>query len=85
MRPALVRTSPCNALNGYQQGWDSMWGRFMDRVLSETKVTQRFTEHDLCAKVASDAESLERARALLSTPIPAQRNGPIATSWSVSD
>jgi hypothetical protein len=37
MRPALARTSPCNALNGYQQGWDSMWGRFMDRVLSETR------------------------------------------------
>ena len=43
-----------------------MWQRFMDRVLSETKVAERFIEHDLRAKVASDAESLERARALLS-------------------
>ena len=32
----------------------------------ETKVIKRFTEHDLRAKCASDAESLEHARALLS-------------------
>jgi len=51
---------------GLCDGWDSMWGRFMDRVLKETKVTERFTEHDLRAKCASDAESLEHARALLS-------------------
>lgn len=44
-------------------GWDSMWQRFMDRVLAETKVQERFTEHDLRAKVGSDAASLERARA----------------------
>jgi integrase len=37
----------------------------MERLLTETKVTERFTEHDLRAKVASDADSLERARALL--------------------
>jgi integrase len=42
-----------------------MWQRFMDRVLAETKVRERFTEHDLRAKVGSDAVSLERARALL--------------------
>lgn len=51
---------------GTANGWDSMWGRFMDRVLRETKVTERFTEHDLRAKCASDAPSLEHARALLS-------------------
>jgi integrase len=50
---------------GECHGWDSMWSRFMDRVLSETQVKERFTEHDLRAKVGSDAESLERARALL--------------------
>ena len=50
---------------GQCHGWDSMWSRFMDRVISETKVSQRFTEHDLRAKVGSDAENLERARALL--------------------
>lgn len=46
-------------------GWKSMWQRFSERVLAETKVTEHFTEHDLRAKVASDAETLERARALL--------------------
>jgi integrase len=54
-----------NEATGTCNGFDSMWQRFMDRVLNETKVTQRFTEHDLRAKVGSDAESLEKARALL--------------------
>ena len=48
------------------RGWQSMWARFMARVLSETKVKERFTEHDLRAKAASGADSLEHARALLS-------------------
>lgn len=51
---------------GTASGWDSMWQRFMERVMTETKVKERFTEHDLRAKCASDAESLEHARALLS-------------------
>jgi len=42
-----------------------MWQRFVDRVLVETNVKHCFTEHDLRAKVASDAASLEKARALL--------------------
>lgn len=46
-------------------GWNSMWQRFMERILEETKVKERFTEHDLRAKAASDADSLEKARALL--------------------
>lgn len=37
----------------------------MDRVLKETQVKQRFNEHDLRAKCASDAETLEHARALM--------------------
>ncbi|MDA0190631.1 MAG: hypothetical protein OSW77_09990 [Proteobacteria bacterium] len=37
----------------------------MERLLKETKVTERFTEHDLRAKVGSDAESLARAQELL--------------------
>jgi len=45
--------------------WDSMWQRFMDRVLAETKVTDRFTEHDLRAKCGSDAETLAHAQQLL--------------------
>lgn len=51
---------------GTASGWDSMWQRFMKRVMDETNIKERFTEHDLRAKCASDAESLEHARALLS-------------------
>lgn len=46
-------------------GFKSLWQRFMARVLKSTKVREPFTEHDLRAFVASNAESLERARALL--------------------
>jgi hypothetical protein len=46
-------------------GRDSMWQRFMERILAETKVEHRFTEHDLRAKCASDAQTLEHARSLL--------------------
>lgn len=51
---------------GDAHGWDSMWQHFIDRVLKETEVKDRFTEHDLRAKCGSDAPSLEHARALLS-------------------
>jgi integrase len=54
-----------NEAVGRASGWKSMWQRFMKRVLSETKVTQPFTEHDIRAKVASDAPDLEHARKLL--------------------
>jgi integrase len=54
-----------NEQTGQAAGWDSMWQRFMTRLLAETKITHRFTQHDLRAKCASDAESLERARQLL--------------------
>lgn len=50
---------------GRASGWKSMWQRFMVRVLKETKVEHSFTEHDLRAKVSSDADTLEHARALL--------------------
>lgn len=50
---------------GRAWGWNSVWQRFMTRLLKETKITERFTEHDLRAKCGSDAESLERARELL--------------------
>lgn len=55
-----------NEKTGEPSGWNSMWQRYMDRVLAETKVKERFTEHDLRAKCASDAETLDHARALLS-------------------
>lgn len=47
-------------------GWYTMWQHFMDRVLAETKVKERFTEHDLRTNCASHAQTLEHARALLS-------------------
>jgi hypothetical protein len=37
----------------------------MGRLLKETKVTERFAERDIRAKVGSDAETLEKARHIL--------------------
>ncbi len=51
--------------SGRAGGWDTMWRNFMAKVLETTKVKERFTEHDMRAKCASDAETLEHARALL--------------------
>ncbi len=51
--------------DGRAHSFDSLWQRFMAKVIKETEVTERFTEHDLRAKCASDAASLERARELL--------------------
>ncbi|MBK5915118.1 tyrosine-type recombinase/integrase [Rhodocyclus purpureus] len=51
--------------DGTAGNWNNIWQHFMTRVLKETAVSERFTEHDLRAKVGSDAESLERARQLL--------------------
>lgn len=50
--------------NGRSNSFDSLWQRFMTKALSETSLSERFTEHDLRAKVASDNE-LEHAQRLL--------------------
>jgi len=50
---------------GRAGGWESLWRNFIARVMDETKVEEHFTEHDLRAKCASDAETLEHARQLL--------------------
>ncbi|CAB3729695.1 hypothetical protein LMG22037_05469 [Paraburkholderia phenoliruptrix] len=55
-----------NEESGRAGGWDTMWRNFMRRVRTETEAKEHFTEHDLRAKCASDAESLERAKQLLS-------------------
>ncbi len=73
-RPALSAFLFCkrngegyiNEETGKADGWESMWQRFCARVLKETKIETSFTEHDLRAKCASDANTLEHARALLS-------------------
>lgn len=63
-----TRTGSCyfDEDSGRAGGWDSMWRGFMTRLLAETSVVLRFTKHDLRAKCASDATSLEHARQLLS-------------------
>ena len=50
-----------NEDSGQATGWDSMWQRFMTRLLKDTDVEERFTEHDLRGKVGSDLASIERA------------------------
>lgn len=50
---------------GYTDSFNGKWQRFMNKALKETSLTERFTEHDLRAKAASDSESLEFAQALL--------------------
>ena len=50
--------------NGSANAFDSMWQRFMKKVLEKTKVVERFTEHDIRAKVASDT-NIEHAQKLL--------------------
>ena len=54
-----------NEDSGQATGWDSMWQRFMTRLLKKTGVKERFTEHDLRGKVGSDEISVERASDLL--------------------
>lgn len=46
-------------------GFKSIWKRYMDRALEETKLTEAFTEHDLRAKTASDLNDIEHAQKLL--------------------
>lgn len=73
-RPALSPFLFCNGEGhsyvneekGTQAGFKSIWQRYMERLLKETDLKEPFTEHDLRAKVASDAKSLEHAMQLLS-------------------
>jgi len=78
-RPALspylfcTRKGTCyyNEETGRADGWKNMWARFMDKLLEQTAVTEKFTEHDLRAKAGSDAETLDQAQALLAHADPA--------------
>lgn len=60
-----------NEATGRCDGWKGMWATFMDKLIKQTTVTERFTEHDLRAKAASDAETLDQAQALLAHANPA--------------
>jgi integrase len=46
-------------------GFDSIWQRFMTRLLKETDVTERFQERDIRGKTGSDSESDLAAQKLL--------------------
>lgn len=50
--------------HGQANGFDSMWQRFMKKVLSSTKVEEKFQEKDLRKKTASDM-SLQSGSRLL--------------------
>jgi integrase len=47
--------------DGLASGFDSMWQRFMDRLLKETKIKERFQEKDIRGKTGSDSESDQEA------------------------
>lgn len=50
--------------NGTANGFDSIWQRFIAKAIEKTKLKEKFTEHDLRAKVASDTE-INHAQQLL--------------------
>lgn len=57
-KPYIDEKGRCNA-------FDSLWQRFMDKVMARTAVTERFQERDLRAKTASDSDTVEEASELL--------------------
>lgn len=70
-----------NEKTGKALGFNSVWQRFMRRVVSETQVSEPFQEKDIRAKFGSDAESLQAASDELghtntSTTIKHYRRGP---------
>ena len=56
---------------GTPSGFNSVWQRFMAKVLAKTKVKIRFTEHDLRAKTGSDVDDIGKAQSLLAHADPA--------------
>ena len=50
--------------NGTANGFDSIWQRFMKKAINQTSLVEKFTEHDLRAKVASDT-TIGHAQSLL--------------------
>jgi hypothetical protein len=47
--------------DGNTSGFDSQWQRTMKKNLESSEQQESFTEHDLCAKAASDVETVEEA------------------------
>jgi integrase len=54
-----------DAETGRAGSFESVGQRFMDRALKETKVTERFAERDLRAKVGSELATIEDAQQVL--------------------
>ena len=50
--------------NGTTAAFNTRWQEAMKKALKTTDLTERFTEHDLCAKTASDVEELAHAAQL---------------------
>lgn len=50
--------------DGTASGFHSSWARSMKRALENTDLKTNFTEHDICAKTASDVDTLEEAAKL---------------------
>lgn len=57
--------------NGKASSFESVWHRFMDRLLAEKLIATRFTERSIRAKYASDAETMEEAQRKLGHADPA--------------
>jgi len=67
LSPYLFCTSmgePYIQEDGETSTFDSNWQRKMKKALAETKLKVRFTEHDICAKTASDLETTAEAQKL---------------------
>ncbi|AZS50050.1 hypothetical protein DM558_04335 [Entomomonas moraniae] len=68
IRPTISDYVFCNRDgNSYSDGskasgFTSIWQRYMKKALLTTNLKERFTEHDLRAKVATDSENIEQAR-----------------------
>ncbi len=52
---ATRQDKPYNDALGRCKAFDSLWQRFMDKVMKDTAVTERCKERDLRAKVASES------------------------------
>ena len=50
--------------NGTTSAFNTRWQEAMKKALETTELSERFTEHDLCAKTASDVEELGHAAQL---------------------
>ncbi len=50
--------------DGDTGSFKGMWQRNMRKALEKTELKESFTEHDLCAKTASDVETVEEAAKL---------------------